>query len=381
MLLREETTMKRRPGITLIEVLVAIFIMSIGLLALLTLFPLGALRMSQALQDDRTSAAASAGANIYDAFGIRTDPQYDPQGPPGTQAPPSLFVTSPTTGPQFQPFASQNGGGIPIYVDPFGSGPLGGPGSYQTTPTPQTPGITRVFPSTNLTLPGVPNVVFNVNATGNIPEPPNSPTGNGAGIGARYFTLLDDMTYFTNGQPDTTTGGGLIPRGDRYTWAFLLHRSPPSDKNGTVDLQIVVYAGRPTAVPSGEATFAAPADTANSPPQFNAVGLTSVVLQHPAGAPPNIRRGSWILDTSYDDGSPVGTNPQVIRPPTFSVHGDFYRVISVSTMDATHVNLELQDPISKPSGISAVMVMDNVADVFKRGVGYANQWEFRNQNP
>ncbi len=57
MLLREETTMKRRPGITLIEVLVAIFVMSIGLLALLTLFPLGALRMSQALQDDRSDRA------------------------------------------------------------------------------------------------------------------------------------------------------------------------------------------------------------------------------------------------------------------------------------------------------------------------------------
>jgi type II secretory pathway pseudopilin PulG len=52
------TTRDARPGITLLEVLVAIFIVAIGLLALLTLFPLGALRMGQALKDDRTSQLA-----------------------------------------------------------------------------------------------------------------------------------------------------------------------------------------------------------------------------------------------------------------------------------------------------------------------------------
>lgn len=45
-------------GIALVEVLIAIFIMGIGLLALLTLFPLGAIEMAQAIPDDRTAAAA-----------------------------------------------------------------------------------------------------------------------------------------------------------------------------------------------------------------------------------------------------------------------------------------------------------------------------------
>ena len=47
-----------RTGLTLIEVLVSIFIMAIGLLALLTLFPLGALTMAQAIKDDRCAQSA-----------------------------------------------------------------------------------------------------------------------------------------------------------------------------------------------------------------------------------------------------------------------------------------------------------------------------------
>jgi len=343
--------MRKRPGITLIEVLVAIFIMAIGLLALLTLFPLGALRMSQALQDDRTAASGNAGANICDTFGIRKDPQYDPTVPAGT---PSLFVTPPTA--SFLPQdATQSGTGIPIFIDPNGvnSGAgsvLGGPASYATALTPATPGIWRLSPSTI----AVANPLGIFPAV--IPEPGAATTN----VAARYFTLLDDMTFLTNGLPDTTTG--VIPRGDRYTWGYLLHRSAPSSPSGLVDLQVVVYAGRSTSLPSAENTYAAAGMTQT----------TSVTLTHPAGLPPTIRRGSWILDTSYDD--------QTTITPTFSVHGDFYRVISISTIDNSHVNLELQDPISKPSGMSAVTVMDNVVEVFKRGVSQSNQWEFHTQD-
>jgi len=47
-----------RAGITLVEVLVAIFTLGVGLLALLTLFPLGALEMAQAVKDDRAAKIA-----------------------------------------------------------------------------------------------------------------------------------------------------------------------------------------------------------------------------------------------------------------------------------------------------------------------------------
>jgi prepilin-type N-terminal cleavage/methylation domain-containing protein len=54
--------MNRRNGTTLVEVLVAIFIMGIGLLAILSLFPLGAVQMAQALKDQRAAEAAANSA-------------------------------------------------------------------------------------------------------------------------------------------------------------------------------------------------------------------------------------------------------------------------------------------------------------------------------
>jgi Prokaryotic N-terminal methylation motif len=54
-------------GATLAEVLVAILIMGVGLLALLTLFPLGALNMAQEIKDDRTAAVAESAAALSEA--------------------------------------------------------------------------------------------------------------------------------------------------------------------------------------------------------------------------------------------------------------------------------------------------------------------------
>src|SRR5579884_3316382 len=66
--------MTRRPAVTLIEVLVTMFIMAIGMLALLTLFPLGAISMGQALKDDRCASAAAMAENVAIAMNVRHDP-------------------------------------------------------------------------------------------------------------------------------------------------------------------------------------------------------------------------------------------------------------------------------------------------------------------
>src|SRR5260370_9615034 len=87
-----------RTAATLTEVLVAIFVMAIGLLALLTLFPLGALSMAQAIKDDRTAHSAKNAYSIASSYfnanlfgtpgsqpGIQNDPTaFNSTHPPGT---------------------------------------------------------------------------------------------------------------------------------------------------------------------------------------------------------------------------------------------------------------------------------------------------------
>ena len=56
-----------RRGYTLLEVLAAIFIMGVGLLAILTLFPVGALELARAIQDDRATAVAQRAVALSQA--------------------------------------------------------------------------------------------------------------------------------------------------------------------------------------------------------------------------------------------------------------------------------------------------------------------------
>src|SRR5690349_13186232 len=58
------TTAARRRAVTLTEVLIAIFLMGIGLMAILSLFPLGAAQMAQALKDQRCAEAGTNAAAL-----------------------------------------------------------------------------------------------------------------------------------------------------------------------------------------------------------------------------------------------------------------------------------------------------------------------------
>jgi hypothetical protein len=65
--------MIRRPAVTLMEVMIAMFIMAIGMLSLLALFPVGAVSMAQALKDDRCASTAAMAENVAIAMEVRHD--------------------------------------------------------------------------------------------------------------------------------------------------------------------------------------------------------------------------------------------------------------------------------------------------------------------
>ncbi len=94
--------MNRRAGLSLAEVMIAIFVLGLGLMGVLSLFPLGAVRMAQAIKDDRCQIHnLSMAANWHWVW--RDETVYrnpnDPTNPTYRQ----LYLTQPMPNPSPTP--------------------------------------------------------------------------------------------------------------------------------------------------------------------------------------------------------------------------------------------------------------------------------------
>jgi type II secretory pathway pseudopilin PulG len=343
--------MPRRPAATLIEVLVALFVTSIGLLALLALFPLGAMNMAQAIKDSRCALAAGNAHAYAASMQVRDDAlvlatlKANPPVVAGVNPPTAQLPALPPgyTGP-----------GYPVYVDAFGLSlaPTVGniPGTY--APAPAFPGIPRV----GLSFVNSPALTY------------------------RWGAVLDDIAFASSdNQPAASAAqfqygtpvlaGGDVEREDRYTWAYMLRR-PNYSVPSVVDCTIVVYSGRSTSVLGETAYFGI-----DFGPMIPAQPLNTVTINWGGTSanqtPPALRVGGWILDATLAD--PAG-NPDP--------HGFFYRVVSITDTKVTTpgaasaLQLELQtnvrrgsqDATGNPYGV--LVILDNVAEVFEKGPGW-----------
>jgi prepilin-type N-terminal cleavage/methylation domain-containing protein len=326
------TSSDRRPGVTLLEVLVAIFIMGIGMLALLTLFPVGAVSMGRALRDDRCATCAANADAIGWAQSIRNDPlifsnsNYNPSynfylG--GTNTGGFTAVNTMLTGPSYG-----------VYVDPQGVASGVYPksiGAFGTTTT------------------GIPRVSISLqNYTSRNPVPPALPSNLNVNEATRWCSLLDDVLFLTDGTPDQSTGS--VQRYGAYTWAWLMRETQATPTTNItnisppIDCFVIVYRGRDTTTFNGETTYPATGNIYDTAVTVVATGLP-------------LRTGTWVLDTTpYTSGG----------VPTGAVPGYFYRIVDYTENTANgHTILQLDRPIM--TNLSVITIMENVAEVFYRG--------------
>jgi Tfp pilus assembly protein PilV len=296
--------MKPRAGITLVETLVAVFIMAIGLLALLTLFPLGALSMAQAIRDQRVAEAAQQANAIAEAQAARTNTN-------------ALYQSGFDNGVLL---ADWSGPSYPVYVDPWG----------RRTAASATVGNLGTVKRTDLSFTG---------------SRPNT---------MRWCALQDELTFNSDGTPDTTSG---LQREPRTTWAYWMKRPNQAVKN-VVEMSIVVYSGRDLALASKE--------TAITNSGFNAADPTAVVIDNTTK--PDIRKGMWIVDLTTHDPAKDTANARKYGP----VHGYWYRVVDVTETTLANGNDALQlDLQPKPVvPMQTIVIMDGVVEVFPKGTGW-----------
>ncbi len=304
-----------RRGVTLVEVLIAIGVMGIGMLALLALFPIGALNMQWALNNDRVGMAASNGQaqselarlNVSPVAGIpivrtssdslRVDSMIDPNGGsviwknsnldnPVNRLAPTLgrreffwdFNLNRTTFawmPPLAPGLPANATVVvpPILIDPWvaNNAVWKDPGNFATAPIangiemPYFVGAndTATAPFANLPLPAISGATRPMRSLG-IPRANLASYINNPLVMQSETSLGDEMTFGADGQPGLFVNGvrtatGPLEQDRRFTWAYLC-RWPDYRRSNLCDVTTVIFNARPngggiSAVPPGETSF------------------------------------------------------------------------------------------------------------------------------
>ncbi|HMP02038.1 MAG TPA: prepilin-type N-terminal cleavage/methylation domain-containing protein [Gemmatales bacterium] len=335
------TSAPRRAGLSLTEVLIALFVMAIGMISLLALFPVGISNMHWALQDNRlalASANALAQAETVQHsvatgrnFSLRSDPTYynslQLMNVPSLPAPSRPFwdPSLPLPAVRYWTFDTQRGAFPPIYIDPIGTalnfctGSLGysvGTGLSCPLPDPlhylnAVPCNSVVLGNLNVQLLSIPRVSStNVLAVGNLQA------------ALQVCSQEDDLEFDENGQPTLTNPGAgpagqrVVQRERRYSWAYMC-RWPRAADAGVVDMSVVIYNGRrltisglaPDLLITGEQRYPKPDGPHGFVPGTGAefrMGSNQVTIFLGASTEPSPwKANTWILDNTLILPQPV----------------------------------------------------------------------------
>jgi type II secretory pathway pseudopilin PulG len=303
--------MKRRPGFTLIEILITLFILMSGLLAILTLFPLAASQMAIAVREDRSAQAATQADAFFRSYWKSLTEQ--PTFTPATSEPFYQALNSP--GDPALPAPLIDEWSYPVLVDPMGFVARSGQVNQTWVGDLNAGSRTTNVPRRSL------NLITNPATNG----------GNQSLYSMKLCSLPDSLSYNDDGVPQNPVST-LAEREWRYNWAWVVQRTNRNPNAAT--LTIVVFDKRaPLFTPAGsEVAFGA-----NFTP-----GSTTVVVT----GTPDLKPGGWVMDATVGivtNFSPPGPRPTPLR------HANFYQVVSVTPGGAGTTNLELQTVVKAPS--------------------------------
>jgi Tfp pilus assembly protein PilV len=332
--------MSRRKGLTLMEVLAAIFVMAIGLLSILAMFPMGALTMQVAINSDRAAHAVANARSVGTAMNLRQDGNLagyfkNPSGTAGAGG----FTDAPPDGASYA-----------VFADPIGAL------SYSA-------GYNNWVAGKNSSMIPRTQTFFTKGATAS-----QSYTQT-----LRWCTLLDDVSFANNARADLASG--VVNRTNGVSWAWLLRR-PKSGDPSCCNMTVVVFNQR--AISSAVALSAREVLYPQCTVDPNQ--MTSVTLAWNAGTPtPPVRFGGWVMDATPN----VDQNTGIQRNGPGMAK--FYRVVSMGDVfppapgtGFNTMNIELAQPLQQalqpdgktPLQYRTIVVIDNVVEVLECGSGW-----------
>jgi hypothetical protein len=354
--------------------------MAIGMISLLTLFPIGMLNMADAIRSSRFAYTGKIAESLAEmprstslgVYNLRTDPynvgaltnvavtnQTTTAGLDAYNAAGPFYddTTNPKPASPWYPWLfDTTQAGPPVFIDPQGQS-LWPNRTIGTDPN-NVPVVVTYKNGTQIRSFGIRRVgVSWVSSTAEI---------------RRTFMLEDELTFEPNGEVRRSPAG-LIERERRHSWAYMWRR-PRFNEMKVADLVTTIFQGRQI---EGVAGFGNAPEPYFKGYQSNADGrafvagstVARLVFDRNSWATLPAKRGDLLLDATVIPPRP-NANPALNVPAHFN--GYFYRIVGVSdpvliTGTQYYQELELARPALN-DGYIGVMIT-GLADVVEKSDG------------
>jgi prepilin-type N-terminal cleavage/methylation domain-containing protein len=305
--------MLKRAGLTLLEVLMAIFIMGIGMLSVLAMFPAAADMMGRAISNSQMAEGLVNARGLDDGMDWLSSNYKN-----------NIYITAPNLAPAMGPNTNHG------WVNPVSDSPT----FLFLDQYAAMSGVNRFGQSPNGLLPVE---VAMITAFSN---PPNSnPINNNSGnpslgqIAGRFFTCNSDVVLSKYGLAnlDDDNNATTVEREAKFTLAYFFTRPMPLTYPNYAKRNILLFKDRSqTLAQGGDSMVYFPLTAANV--------SGSNLIQVAANSNVPLKTKQWVMVT---DKLPTGGYPTAV---------DFYEIRSVDDTSGTNVDLELGYPVLFSAG-------------------------------